>query len=299
MKKTKTAAGILCIALALGMLTVPTLADTANGNTVQGGIVDLLADSTEENATATSASSGTTEARVNGDSATNNTPASGTTGTSTAGTTKYGSSTAGTTTYADNSNTSLTPSGNMTLVDDITTESGKVFYTITTKDRQYFYLIVDKSTTGQNNVYFLNQVDERDLLSLMSNEEAKEVESERTKAESEAAAVESELDPLKDTGTASEEANSSTSVEPTEETGSPSISNVKELITNADPVTLAAGAGIIFFVIIFLIITLIGKGRKKKTTKTSRQDQDYEDGYDDAYTFDEPEEDDSDGKDDQ
>lgn len=66
----------------------------------------------------------------------------------------------------------LTPDGNMTLVDDIssTTNSNKQFITLVTKTGNYFYLIIDRDDEGNNTVHFLNQVDEEDLFSLMKED---------------------------------------------------------------------------------------------------------------------------------
>ena len=69
----------------------------------------------------------------------------------------------------------LTPDGNMTLVDDYgsSTGAGKQFITITTKNGNYFYLIIDRDDSGNETVHFLNLVDESDLLSLMDEDEQK------------------------------------------------------------------------------------------------------------------------------
>ena len=68
----------------------------------------------------------------------------------------------------------LTPDGNMTLVDDVgsSTGRGKQFITMVTKNGNYFYVIIDRDDDGKENVHFLNQVDEEDLLRLMEEDEA-------------------------------------------------------------------------------------------------------------------------------
>ena len=68
----------------------------------------------------------------------------------------------------------LTPEGNLTLVDDVgkTTGAGKQFVTMVTKNGTYFYLVIDRDDKGESTVHFLNQVDERDLFSLMDEDEA-------------------------------------------------------------------------------------------------------------------------------
>lgn len=65
----------------------------------------------------------------------------------------------------------LTPDGNLTLVDDITTneESSKQFITAVTKNGNYFYLVIDRAD-DTDNVYLLNMVDEADLMALMEGE---------------------------------------------------------------------------------------------------------------------------------
>lgn len=69
---------------------------------------------------------------------------------------------------------SFTPEGNLTLVDDFTipvssedgTRSVKQFITVQSKSGNTFYIIIDRAGEREN-VYFLNLVDEKDLLALM------------------------------------------------------------------------------------------------------------------------------------
>ena len=67
----------------------------------------------------------------------------------------------------------LTPDGNLSLVDDIgpITGEGQQFVTLVTKAGNYFYLIIDRNEKGEENVHFLNLVDERDLFTLMEEDD--------------------------------------------------------------------------------------------------------------------------------
>ncbi len=70
----------------------------------------------------------------------------------------------------------LTPPGNLTLVDDIlqndayvseeSTVGNKQFLTVQSKNGNTFYLVIDRAGDTEN-VYFLNLVDEADLMALM------------------------------------------------------------------------------------------------------------------------------------
>ena len=78
----------------------------------------------------------------------------------------------------------LTPDGNLSLVDDIgpITGEGQQFVTLVTKAGNYFYLIIDRNEKGEENVHFLNLVDERDLFTLME-EDDQNIYNERLAAE--------------------------------------------------------------------------------------------------------------------
>ena len=71
-----------------------------------------------------------------------------------------------------NDGATLTPDGNLSLIDDIGSPvtSGKQFITVETKNGNVFYLIIDRDDEGEETVHFLNQVDEADLLTLMGDD---------------------------------------------------------------------------------------------------------------------------------
>ena len=57
------------------------------------------------------------------------------------------------------------PPGNGTLLEDVLDENvNRQFLTIQSRNGNTFYIVIDKDDTGHNNVYFMNQVDEYDLL---------------------------------------------------------------------------------------------------------------------------------------
>jgi len=65
----------------------------------------------------------------------------------------------------------LTPEGNMTLVDDFSGESAedKQFITVVTRNGHFFYIVIDRAGERKN-VHFLNQVDEYDLWAVIEEE---------------------------------------------------------------------------------------------------------------------------------
>lgn len=92
----------------------------------------------------------------------------------------------------------LAPDGNMSLVDNVKGDvaKDKEFIIVKSKGGSYFYIVIDHAAQGENTVHFLNQVDEKDLLSIIDEkdslsakpelpkeEEQKEPEAEKEKAE--------------------------------------------------------------------------------------------------------------------
>ena len=67
----------------------------------------------------------------------------------------------------------FTPDGNGTVVDNANGSEGKEFFTVETPDGNIFYLIIDRHRTAEN-VYLLNAVTERDLMSLVDSDDITE-----------------------------------------------------------------------------------------------------------------------------
>ena len=69
-------------------------------------------------------------------------------------------------------NRTLTPKGNAQLVDDISDNENLQFITVTARDGNVFYFVIDKGAQSEN-VYFLNTVDESDLEALVEQSDKK------------------------------------------------------------------------------------------------------------------------------
>jgi len=67
----------------------------------------------------------------------------------------------------------LTPDGQGTVVDNVTDQDSKEFFTFTTPNENTFYLVIDKQRESEN-VYFLNAVTESDLLALAEKDKEPE-----------------------------------------------------------------------------------------------------------------------------
>ena len=69
-------------------------------------------------------------------------------------------------------NRTLTPKGNAQLVDDVSDNENLQFITVTARDGNVFYFVIDKGAQSEN-VYFLNTVDESDLEVLVEKSDKK------------------------------------------------------------------------------------------------------------------------------
>ena len=75
-------------------------------------------------------------------------------------------------------NRTLTTKGNAELMDNVTDNENLQFITVTARDGNVFYIIIDKGSTSEN-VYFLNTVDESDLAALVEDYTPEQVTAEQ------------------------------------------------------------------------------------------------------------------------
>lgn len=258
MFKKKIAAVAAAVAIVVGSTTVPAFAYVPQG--------------TETTAESTQTSNPT-------DTATENTGAAGTdasaataTESAASGTNQSADQSAGTDQTANGdaageteSSGALTPEGNMTLVDSVTSSSGsKQFMTLTTRDGNFYYLIIDYDKDGNQNVHFLNQVDERDLIGLVDDNEAEELKKELA-----------EKDETVETTSSSETAPTETATQDSTPTTEPE----KTITIAGFKISQRTAVGIIGLALLALlcIVGFIVLGKKKKSeTKKQDPDADYD-----------------------
>ena len=175
----------------------------------------------------------------------------------------------------EESGDALTPDGNLTLVDDIgsSTEAGKQFITLVTKDGNYFYIIIDRDDEGEETVHFLNLVDEADLLALMDEDEAAEYEAEDSDD------TEEEVTDTETADTKEETADDSDSEEAADEEAGEDSGSSHTLILLA---LFIIGVGVVGIFLYFK--TRGGKKPAKKTLPDPDDDDAYNLPVDDDYT---------------
>lgn len=69
------------------------------------------------------------------------------------------------TTIVEKNEAPIIPNGNATVIEDVNADVvDRQFLTVQSKNGNTFYLVVDKDSKGKENVYFMNLVDEYDLM---------------------------------------------------------------------------------------------------------------------------------------
>lgn len=96
-------------------------------------------------------------------------------------------------------NRTLTPKGNADLLDDVSDSEDLQFITVTARDGNVFYFVIDHAAENEN-VYFLNVVDESDLEALAEECEEKPVTEPEQKEPEPQEPEEPEKEPEKESG---------------------------------------------------------------------------------------------------
>ena len=163
------------------------------------------------------------------------------------------------------------PSGNGVLLEDVLDEDvNRQFLTIQSRNGNTFYIVVDKDDSGHSNVYFMNLVDEYDLLAFAEN--FPEDDKDGSKKKAEIASSEKKGDTIP----SDKEDAASDNTPEDQPTARPSVSGTSLLVPAVIILTLIGGAAFYFFRM---------KDSGKKSSKKHGFDD--EDDFDDDETTDE------------
>lgn len=171
-----------------------------------------------------------------------------------------------TTTTPTETTVSADTDGNASLLEDTYFGKDRQFITVTTKDGNVFYILIDKGAGDENNVYFLNKVDVADLNALLSEGENGGTQIVTTVAMSE-----------------NESAIDGSAVTTTSKT----TSQQKKAGKSNKTLYIVLGAGIPLFIVGYYFIKI----KPKKSKKGFSEDFDFEEEQDEQYEKDENEED--------
>ena len=165
------------------------------------------------------------------------------------------------------------PSGNGILLEDVLDEDvNRQFLTIQSKNGNTFYIVIDKDDTGHNNVYFMNLVDEYDLLAFADNFPADDKNGSKKKAETSSSKNKNDVSPETQDNPEPDE-------EPSEQPVKPSVSRTSLLLPAVIILALIGGAAFYFFKI---------KGASSNNSKKNGFNDD-DDDFDDSDTVNEDE----------
>ena len=163
------------------------------------------------------------------------------------------------------------PPGNGTLLEDVLDENvNRQFLTIQSRNGNTFYIVIDKDDTGHNNVYFMNQVDEYDLLAFADHFPEDDKDGSKKKAETATTANKNGTTPEPQEDAASENPVAEPSVRP-------STSGTNLLLPAVIILALVGGTAFYFFRV---------KGAASNNSKKRGFDEE-DDDFDDGDTVDE------------
>ena len=163
------------------------------------------------------------------------------------------------------------PVGNGTLLEDVSNDVvDRQFITIQSKNGNTFYIVIDKDSKGNENVYFMNLVDEYDLLAF-SEDFPEEVKSELgvTDEDKTPAQTDESGNPIEDTSSDGEKADDKTA-EPQNNGGGNSLLIPLLLL-------LAGGGGVFYY---FKVYKPKQNSKPKKVSYD--EDEEYEDEPDEV-----------------